>query len=163
MVGQATAEPHAVETGVEGLRADARRATNGAHEHEAAEAPADDKQVPEIVKAACRFAGARGKPAAVYLLGEGSQAQGTADTPITKRTVIQLAAALDETFTFKDLDLLIQSSGGDIHAAYQMMSLLRGRMTGEGELVACVPRRAQSSATLLCLGCDRIALDEPGG
>ncbi|MDQ4132646.1 MAG: hypothetical protein M3179_05430 [Actinomycetota bacterium] len=137
-------------------------ATNGLGEAATEKTAAADKQVPEVVKAACRFSAARGRPAAVYLLGEGSAAQGTPDTPITKRTVIQLAASLDDNFAFDDLDVVIQSSGGDIHAAYQMMSLLRGRMSGAGELVACVPRKAQSSATLLCLGCDRIALDELG-
>ena len=43
-----------------------------------------------------------------------------------------------------------------------MMSLLRGRMSGQGELVACVPGKAQSSATLLCLGADKILLGESG-
>ena len=44
-----------------------------------------------------------------------------------------------------------------------MMSLLRRRMSGRGELVACVPGKAQSAATLLCLGADRILLGELGG
>ena len=157
MVGQTGAE-----AALEALHRSAGEATNGARQADAADTFPEDKQVPEIAKAAARFAGARGRPAAFFALGEGSAAQGTRDTPITRRTVMQLATALDESFRFDDLDLVIQSSGGDIHAAYQMMSLLRGRMTGNGELVACVPRKAQSSATLLCLGCDRIALDELG-
>jgi hypothetical protein len=97
----------------------------------------------------------------IYLLGEGDPAEDRPDVPITKRTVEQLADAIQGD-QFDDLDVVIQSSGGDIHAAYKMMSLLRGRMTGVGELVACVPGRAQSSATLLCLGADKILLGELG-
>jgi hypothetical protein len=121
----------------------------------------DEKKIPDIVKVACHWAAARNRPAAVYLLGGANLAEDRHDVPITSRTVTQLASALRDD-QFDDLDLVIQSSGGDIHAAYQMMSLLRGRMTGRGELVACVPGKAQSSATLLCLGADKILLSELG-
>lgn len=140
---------------------------NGAPEGAVGFAPTDEdeaqeKRVPPIVEVACRFAAARKRPAAVYLLGEGNPIDGTPDTPITKRSVSRLAAALKDSGDFEQLDLVVHSSGGDIHAAYQMMTLLRGRMAENGELVTCVPRRAQSSATLLCLGGDRIVLDELG-
>lgn len=121
-----------------------------------------ETHVPKIVKLACRFAAARQAPAAIYFLGEGNPVDGTPDTPITRRTVSRLAAALGDADDFDRLDVVVHSSGGDIHAAYQMMTLLRGRMNGAGELVTCVPRKAQSSATLLCLGSDRIVLDELG-
>lgn len=120
------------------------------------------RAVPEVVEAACRFAAARRRPAAIFLLAEGNPADGTPDMPITRRSVSHLAGAVDTDPRFDDLDLVIQSTGGDIHAAYQMMSFLRAHLTGDGELVACVPRRAQSSATLLCLGGDRIMLDVLG-
>jgi hypothetical protein len=122
--------------------------------------PAEDK-VPDIVRVACCWAAARGRPAAIYLLAEANLAENRPDVPLTKKTVTQMANALGDD-QFDDLDLVIQSSGGDIHAAYQMMSLLRGRMSGQGELVACVPGKAQSSATLLCLGSDKILLGELG-
>src|SRR5215470_16827262 len=118
-------------------------------------------KIPDVVRVACRWAGARRRPTAFYLLAEGDPAEDRPDVPITRKTVTQLAMALGND-QFDDLDLVIQSSGGDIHAAYQMMTLLRGRMSGEGELVACVPGRAQSSATLLCLGADKIMLGESG-
>jgi hypothetical protein len=123
--------------------------------------PSAENKIPDVVRVACRFAGARGRPAAVYLLAEGNLAEDGHDVPITKKTVTQLANALGDD-KFDDLDLIIQSSGGDIHAAYQMMTLLRKRMSGLGELVACVPGKAQSSATLLCLGADKILLGELG-
>jgi ClpP class serine protease len=80
---------------------------------------------------------------------------------MTKRTAEQLVNSLGDR-RFDDLDLIVQSSGGDIHAAYLIMSMLRERMKGEGELIACVPSRAQSAATLLCLGADKILLGELG-
>jgi hypothetical protein len=120
------------------------------------------KQVPQIVAVACRFAEARQRKAVVYLLGAGDLAQNRPDVPITKRTAEQLQNSLGDN-RFDDLDLIIQSSGGDIHAAYLIMSMLRGRMNkGKGELIACVPSRAQSAATLLCLGADKILLGELG-
>ena len=127
----------------------------------AAKSKPKENGIPDLVKVACHWAAVRGRPAAIFLLAEQNLAEDRPDVPITKTTVIQLANALGDD-RFDDLDLVIQSSGGDIHAAYQMMSLLRGRMSGQGELVACVPGKAQSAATLLCLGADRILLGELG-
>lgn len=102
-------------------------------------------QVPKIVAVACWFAKARQRKALVYILGVGDPAQNRPDIPITKRTAEQMVNSLGDD-CFDDLDLIIQSSGGDVHAAYLMMSVLRGRMNvGEGTLTACVPSRAQSA------------------
>jgi len=120
-----------------------------------------ENKIPDVVRVACRWAGATGRPTVFYLLAEGNPAEDRPDVPITKKTAAQLAGAVSDD-QFDDLDLVIQSSGGDIHAAYQMMSLLRGHMSAHGELVACVPGKAQSSATLLCLGADKILLGELG-
>jgi hypothetical protein len=120
------------------------------------------KQVPKIVKVACRFAKARQRKTVVYMLGAGDPAANRPDIPMTKRTAEQLASSLGD-HRFDDLDLIVQSSGGDIHAAYLIMSMLRERMNkGKGRLTVCVPSRAQSAATLLCLGADKILLGELG-
>lgn len=119
-------------------------------------------EVPDIALVACSFAEARQRPAMFYLLGEGDDAEHRPDVPITKKTVEQLASALNDDGPFEELDLVIQSSGGDIHAAFQIMTLLREHMTRDGELVACVPRRAASAAMLLALACDDIRLGETG-
>ena len=58
---------------------------------------------------------------------------------------------------FDELDLVIQSGGGDIHAAYQIVELLRFHTK---KFYACVPFFAKSAATLLCIGADVIFLDE---
>lgn len=126
-----------------------------------ADSPKVEDKVPDVVRVACRWTAATGRPTAFYLLAEGNPAEDRPDVPITKKTVAQLASAVGDD-QFDDLDLVIQSSGGDIHAAYQIVTLLRGRMSGHGELVACVLGKAQSSATLLCLGADRILLGESG-
>jgi hypothetical protein len=136
---------------------------NGSREQEpeAASRSLVAKQVPEIVAVACRFAEARQNKAAVYMLGAGDGANHF-EVPMTKRTAEQLMKSLGDD-RFDDLDLIIHSSGGDIHAAYLIMSMLRERMNkGKGKLITCVPSRAQSAATLLCLGADKILLGELG-
>jgi Serine dehydrogenase proteinase len=135
---------------------------NGYREPAAASKVLVAKQVPKIVAVACRFAKVRQREAVVYMLGAGDPAENRPDVPMTKRTVEQLESSLGDQ-RFDNLDLIIQSSGGDIHASYLMMSLLRGRMNeGKGALTACVSSRAQSAATLLCLGADEILLGELG-
>lgn len=101
-----------------------------------------------VLETAFRFASTRGRPAAFFFLAENE--------PIGTRTVRALGKSIGDR-TFDELDLVIQSSGGDIHAAYQLISFLRQRA---GKLHACVPLFARSAATLLCVGADTIALDE---
>lgn len=144
------------------IGAPAEAKPNGYREPAAASKVLVAKQVPKIVAVACRFAKVRQRKAAVYMLGAGDPAENRPDVPMTKRTVEQLESTLGDQ-RFDNLDLIIQSSGGDIHASYLMMSLLRGRMNeGKGALTACVSSRAQSAATLLCLGADEILLGELG-
>ncbi len=59
--------------------------------------------------------------------------------------------------SFEELDLVIDSAGGNIHAAYQLVELLRLHTK---RLNACVPFVAKSAATLLCVGADTVFLDE---
>lgn len=70
--------------------------------------------------------------------------------------VTRLRSALDNQ-EFKELDLVINSGGGSIHAAYQVIELLRFHAK---RIHACVPFYAKSAATLLCLGADRLVVDE---
>lgn len=58
---------------------------------------------------------------------------------------------------FDSLDLVVTSTGGDIHVAYQVIELLRLHTR---HLQACVPVYAKSAATLLCLGADSIVVDK---
>lgn len=92
------------------------------------------------------FVDARGRPA-VFLFPQESLGYQHA---FTLRT--QLGNA-----RFPELDLVINSGGGSIHAAYQLISLLRRHAD---RIHACVPFFAKSAATLLCVGSDTIFLDE---
>ncbi len=55
------------------------------------------------------------------------------------------------------MDLIIHCTGGDINVAYQIVDLLRMHCI---RLTAIIPYFATSAATLLCLGADRIVIDE---
>lgn len=70
--------------------------------------------------------------------------------------VLRLRDVLGSTM-FEELDLVINSGGGSIHAAYQIIELLRLHTK---RLNACVPFYAKSAATLLCVGSDTIIIDE---
>ena len=97
---------------------------------------------PELVA----FTNARGRPAVFLFLPES----------LDLRHVVQLREVLG-TQEFEELDLVINSGGGDIHAAYQMIELLRLHTK---RLYACIPFYAKSAATLLCIGADAIFVDE---
>jgi hypothetical protein len=75
---------------------------------------------------------------------------------LSHRHVYHLRKVLHQK-SYENLDLIIHSGGGDIHAAYMTIELLRQHCK---KLNACVPLYAKSAATLLCLGCDTIVLDE---
>jgi len=55
------------------------------------------------------------------------------------------------------VSVLIESPGGDIHAAYQMLKLLRARASYVEVLIS---NWAKSAATFFCLGADRIIMAE---
>ena len=58
---------------------------------------------------------------------------------------------------FEELDLVINSVGGRINAAYQIVQILRLHTK---KLNVCVPFYAMSAATLICIGGDTIVVDE---
>lgn len=92
------------------------------------------------------FVNARGRPAVFLLLAESMQLV----------HVVQLRNALNSR-EFEELDLVINSIGGSIHAAYQIVELIRLHTK---KLNACVPFSAKNAATLLCVGSNKIILDE---
>ena len=97
---------------------------------------------PELIA----FTNARGRPAVFLFLPES----------LDLRNVVQLREVLGAQ-EFEELDLVIDSGGGNIHAAYQMIELLRLHTK---RLYACIPFYAKSAATLLCIGADAIFVDE---
>jgi hypothetical protein len=101
------------------------------------------KQVPKIVKVACRFAKARQRKTVVYMLGVGDPTANRPDIPMTKRTAEQLVNSLGD-HRFDDLDLIVQSSGGDIHAAYLIM---HDEVESRGEVKSGTVERVQDRGT----------------
>jgi hypothetical protein len=100
----------------------------------------------EVPKEIQDFVNARGLPAVFLCPME----------PLTLAQVLQLRTAIGNQ-KFQELDLVIESEGGDVHSAYLIIDLLRLHCE---KLNACVPLYAKSAATLLCVGADVIVLDE---
>lgn len=61
----------------------------------------------------------------------------------------------------KDVDLIVDSQGGYIEPAYQVIRLL-DRTFKDVKLNFIVPRMAKSAATLLACGCDKILFSQVG-
>lgn len=60
----------------------------------------------------------------------------------------------------EELDVVLHSTGGDLHEAYDIIKLCRSYT--EGEVTVFVPMRAMSAATLIALGADKVILSEIG-
>jgi len=93
-----------------------------------------------------RFVNARKRPAVFFFI---------ADSLNIFHLLILRRALIGHRFD--ELDIVINSGGGDSATAYQVIELLRLHTK---TLNACVPFYAKSAATLMCLGADTIVLDE---
>lgn len=92
------------------------------------------------------FVDARNRPAMFFFT----------DSPMWRPDVIAMHEEVRGR-RFEEIDLVIHSGGGSIHAAYQVVELLR---LHSKRLNACVPFWAKSAATLLCLGADEMRLTQ---
>lgn len=92
------------------------------------------------------FVNIRGRPAMFLFLTES----------MNLGHVFQMREALGSR-KFEEMDLVIHSGGGSIHAAYQIAELVRLHAK---RVHACVPIYAKSAATLLCLGVEQIHVDD---
>lgn len=59
-----------------------------------------------------------------------------------------------------DLDIILQSPGGDIHEAYDIIKICREYT--DGRVTAFVPMSAMSAATIIAIGADKIVLSPIG-
>ena len=103
----------------------------------------EEKKTPQELQA---FVDARGRPGVFLFVRE------SLDLP----HVVRLRNVLAHQ-SFEEIDLVIHSGGGSIHAAYQIVELLRLHAK---RIYACVPFYAKSAATLLCIGADVVVLDD---
>jgi hypothetical protein len=95
------------------------------------------------------FVQARRRPAVFFFVDRHQR-------PVNYNSVLRLHDQLRDR-EFEELDLVIHSGGGSVHAAYQAMTLLRLHAKA---INACVPFFAKSAATLLCIGADKMVLGE---
>ncbi len=82
------------------------------------------------------------------------------DDSIEQEDVLALLEELEKVGPTKGgtvINLLLNSSGGDIYSAYKMVRLLRSRCS---KLRVIVPLYAKSAATLMALGSDEIIMAE---
>ena len=81
------------------------------------------------------------------------------DSAIDQRDVVPFQEMIYDCLNHSesDVDLLIQSSGGDIDAAEKIVSLIRGQVAS---LRVIVSERAKSAATLIALAADEILMSD---
>lgn len=77
-------------------------------------------------------------------------------TDIQSGSVILTEKALGSK-KFQELDVLLQTPGGDPHSAFKIVKLLRKNAK---KINIIVPLFAKSAGTLICLGADRIIMSE---
>lgn len=83
-----------------------------------------------------------------------------APQPLTRNLVTEFYISHDQYFFWGESDegrvvLVIDSLGGDVHAAYTLARIMRNHCS---HLTVVVPRWAKSAATLLCLAADETVL-----
>ncbi len=79
------------------------------------------------------------------------------DEDVDRQALSKFRKALDALGSVDRVSVLIESPGGDIHVAYQMLKLLRARAQNVEVLVSSW---AKSAATFFCLGADNILMSE---
>jgi len=97
----------------------------------------------------------RGHPVITYITSSRNNASGSIAQDATREFVKQL-----QSFTEKphEIDLLINSNGGDGLTSWRIITLLREFLGPEGKITCLVPFYAFSAATLIAVGCDEIFL-----
>jgi hypothetical protein len=97
----------------------------------------------------------RKHPVISYVTSTRQNAGGSIATDAVRQFVKQL-----ELFKKKpqEIDLLINSNGGDGLTSWRLITLLREYLGKEGKITCLVPFHAFSAATLMAVGCDEIFL-----
>ena len=88
-----------------------------------------------------------------YVAGEGDGAG------IHRNDVLGFVDLLRPIEPGRNIDLILHSGGGDIHAAEKLISMVRDKVKN-GTLRVIVPHYAKSAATLMALGADSIVMSD---
>lgn len=97
----------------------------------------------------------RGHPVITYITSSRANAPGSIAQDATREFVKQLQSFEEKP---REIDLLINSNGGDGLTSWRIITLLREFLGPEGKITCLVPFYAFSAATLLAVGCDEIFL-----
>lgn len=95
----------------------------------------------------------RGRPLIVYATSARPNAQARIAADAVREFVDQLFSLPKDS---KNLDILVNSTGGDGLASWRLISLVREKLGLDGKLSVLVPHYAFSAATLIALGADEI-------
>ena len=81
------------------------------------------------------------------------------DTPINRNDILGFVDLLHRIEPDHDIDLILHSGGGDIHAAGKIITMVRDKVQN-ATLRVIVPHYAKSAATLMALGADKIVMSD---
>lgn len=86
---------------------------------------------------------------------------GGTSTSISAGDVRPFMDLLDDVESGSDLDLMLQTPGGDVDQAERIVLLCRKRVRPKGIFRVVVPDSAKSAGTLIALASDKIVMGEP--
>jgi ClpP class serine protease len=95
----------------------------------------------------------RKHPVIAYITSNRQNAGGSIATDAVRQFVKQLELFKDRP---REIDILINSNGGDGLTSWRLITLLREYLGKEGKITCLVPFYAFSAATLIAVGCDEI-------
>ena len=98
----------------------------------------------------------RGHPLVVYFTSQRTGAPGGMAGDVIPEFIDQMEAIQGD---HDQIDILVESSGGDPLVAWRLISLMREKFN---KITALIPYSAFSAATLLSLGCDDIVMGKYG-
>ena len=97
----------------------------------------------------------RKHPVIAYITSARPNASGSIATDAVRQFIKQLELLKEVP---KEIDLIINSNGGDGLTSWRIITLLREYLGKEGKITCLVPFYAFSAATLIAIGCDKIFL-----
>jgi hypothetical protein len=97
----------------------------------------------------------RKHPVISYVTSSRQNAGGSIAADAVRQFIKQLELFNDKP---KEIDLLINSHGGDGLTSWRIITLLREYLGKDGKITCLVPFHAFSAATLMAVGCDEIFL-----
>lgn len=101
------------------------------------------------------FTAKRGNPVVAYITSGRPGVNGNIAQDSIRQFIDQIEKMPQDT---KNIDLIINSYGGDGLTSWRLITMLREYIGEKGKLTCFVPYYAFSAATLLAVGCDEIFL-----